>query len=78
MYNDELFSLQSPICPICRRAVPLIHAKTDEDGNAIHEACYLVKLGVAPGAENERAENEPKVSNMYLLRPAFQKRHTGH
>jgi hypothetical protein len=73
MYSDELFFSQTPICPICRKAVPLNNAKTDEDGNAIHEACYLVKLGVAPGAENNL-----KVSNQYLLRPTFQKRHTWH
>lgn len=73
MYNDELFPLQTPICPICRKTVPLNIAKTDEDGNAIHEDCYLVKLGVAP-----RAENDLKVSNAYLLRPSFQKRHAGH
>lgn len=50
MYDDELFPLQTPICPICRKPVPLNNAKTDEDGNAIHEACYVVKLGVAPRA----------------------------
>ncbi len=73
MYDDELYPPQNPICPICRKAVPLNDANTDEDGNAIHEACYLVKLGVAP-----RAENDLKVSNLYFLRPSFQKRHTGH
>lgn len=73
MYDDELFPLQTPICPICRKAVPLNNAKTDEDGNAIHEACYLVKLGVAPGAENDF-----KVSNVFVLRSSLQKRHTGH
>jgi len=73
MYDDELFPLQTPICPICHQPVPLNNAKTDEGGSAIHEACYLVKLGVAPGAENEL-----KVSNVYLLRPTFLKRHTGH
>jgi hypothetical protein len=46
MYDDELFSLRAPICSICNQPVPLNYAKTDEDGNAIHEACYLVKLGV--------------------------------
>jgi hypothetical protein len=73
MYNDELFPPRAPICSICHKPVPLNDAKTDEDGSAIHEACYLVKLGVAPVAENNL-----KVSNMYFLRPAFQKRHTGH
>ena len=73
MYKDELFLLRTPICPICLKAVPLNNAKTDEDGNAIHEDCYLVKLGVAP-----RAENDLKVPDAFLLRPSLQKRHTGH
>jgi hypothetical protein len=73
MYSDELFLLRTPICPTCREPVLLDFANTDEDGNAIHEDCYLVKLGVAP-----RAENNLKVSNAYLLRPSLQKRHTGH
>jgi len=42
--SDNLFSVESPICPICRKAVPLELAKTDEDGVAIHEACYLGSL----------------------------------
>jgi hypothetical protein len=73
MYSDELYPLRTHICPICRKPVLLNIAKTDEDGNAIHEDCYLVKLGVAP-----RAENDLKVSNVYVLRPSLQKRHTGH
>jgi hypothetical protein len=73
MYNDELFPLQTPICSICREAVPLNNAKTDEDGKAIHEACYLVKLGVAP-----RADDDVKVSNVYLLTSSLQKRYAGH
>lgn len=48
MHDGELFSFQAPICSICDKPVSLDGAKTDEDGNAIHEACYRVKLGVAP------------------------------
>ena len=37
-------SKQSPVCPICQTPVPLEIAKTDEDGVAIHEQCYLFKV----------------------------------
>ena len=48
MYDDKLFSARAPICLVCSQPVRLDDAKTDEDGNAIHEDCYLVKLGVKP------------------------------
>lgn len=39
----------SPICPLCREPIRLEDAKTDEDGQAIHENCYLASLkGTAP------------------------------
>ena len=34
------------ICAICQKTVLLEVAKTDEDGNAVHENCYLSKLGL--------------------------------
>ena len=46
MYNNSVISFQSPICSMCNLPVPLNDAKTDEDGNAVHENCYLTKLGV--------------------------------
>ena len=30
-----------PKCNICNRAVELETAKTDEDGKAVHEECYV-------------------------------------
>jgi hypothetical protein len=47
MFNNALFPLGTPICSICQRPVSLDNAKTDEQGDAIHEDCYLIKLGVA-------------------------------
>lgn len=35
-----------PICRICNKSVVLESAKTDENGNAIHEECYLLKIGL--------------------------------
>jgi hypothetical protein len=34
----------SPICPICHEPVRVEEAKTDEDGQAIHEDCYFASL----------------------------------
>ena len=33
-----------PICSICDRAVYLEVAKTDENGQAVHEECYVGKV----------------------------------
>jgi hypothetical protein len=33
-----------PTCPLCEKPVFLETAKTDENGNAIHEDCYLLKV----------------------------------
>jgi len=55
-------SVQAPICSICNLPVALNNAKTDEDGNAIHEDCYLFKLGV------EAINDQRKVSGDSLLK----------
>ena len=61
MYDSKLFSARAPICLVCNQPVRLDNAKTDEDGNAIHEDCYLIKLGVKPGF------SPLKVPSEYLL-----------
>lgn len=51
---SHLHSLSfDPPCSLCNQSVPLENAVTDEHGLAIHESCYLRKLGLhhAP-AEN--------------------------
>lgn len=35
-----------PVCPICRESVALEISKADEDGNAIHEQCYVLRIGL--------------------------------
>jgi hypothetical protein len=32
------------VCKICGKLVPLEEARTDGDGNAVHEACLASKL----------------------------------
>ena len=34
----------TPICSICKEPVRLETAKTDENGQAVHEDCYVVHL----------------------------------
>ena len=52
MYDDGCSSLQDPLCSICHSPVRVNEAKTDEDGHAVHEDCYLIKLGVTKPVHN--------------------------
>jgi hypothetical protein len=44
MYSAHAFQL--PICCVCAKPVSLESSKTDERGHAVHEECYLFKLGL--------------------------------
>jgi hypothetical protein len=33
-----------PICPFCNEAVELETTKTNEDGKAVHEECYIKSI----------------------------------
>ena len=33
-----------PLCSVCNEQVELRTAKTDEDGKAVHEECYTLKM----------------------------------
>jgi hypothetical protein len=70
MYDNALFSLGDPLCSVCNKPVSLDNAKTDEDGAAIHEACYLVKIGVG-----KPLSSPLKDPNAHLLGFPGQKRH---
>jgi hypothetical protein len=37
-----------PTCHICKKAVTLALAKTDEQGRSVHEGCYLLKVNPKP------------------------------
>ena len=44
--SEDIFEGQwRPQCAICRESVELEESKADERGQAIHEDCYLSKLG---------------------------------
>jgi hypothetical protein len=44
MHNGKHF----PICPLCNEAVEVQTAKTDHDGKAVHEECYVQSLKAQP------------------------------
>lgn len=68
MYDNPLAARRVLICSICNLPVPLNNAKTDEDGSAIHEDCYLIKLGVAKGVASHA-----KVSNVDFAKTVARK-----
>ena len=41
----SISSSQSPLCVVCNQPVKLEMAKTDETGRAIHDECYLQRVG---------------------------------
>jgi hypothetical protein len=51
------FSLNQPaqhsklLCPLCKPPVPLESAKTDENGRAVHEECYILKVRLKLASE---------------------------
>jgi hypothetical protein len=42
--HDESSASRVPVCRICHQPVVLNEAKTDEDGKAVHEGCYVTKI----------------------------------
>jgi hypothetical protein len=51
-----------PTCSICQRPVEVESSKTDENGKAIHEDCYVSKLsqtrlGKRPPKADKRRES---------------------
>jgi hypothetical protein len=42
------------VCAICSQLVDLKHCKTDENGNAVHEGCYVEKIAPSPAIRHRR------------------------
>jgi len=36
--------MSTPLCPICNKPLQLETSKTDENGRAVHEECYIKRL----------------------------------
>ena len=44
-----------PICPLCGKAVELKTCKTDSNGTAVHEDCYVAEI-TAKRREEQQTE----------------------
>jgi hypothetical protein len=51
--------ITSPLCFICHNPVELEISKTDENGHAVHESCYLLR------PPQRQATAEPNTSHQY-------------
>jgi hypothetical protein len=47
-----------PVCSLCNEAVEIETAKTDADGKAIHEECYLAGLSKQTSRDRRRITDE--------------------
>jgi hypothetical protein len=47
-----------PMCSVCNEPVELRIAKTDEDGKAIHEECYVLRIQLKGPLPHENPSDE--------------------
>jgi hypothetical protein len=47
-----------PLCSLCNEPVDLQTAKTDADGQAMHEDCYVLRLQMKGTPPTENPSNE--------------------
>jgi hypothetical protein len=45
--------MSTPLCPICNEPLQLETSKTDENGRAVHEDCYVKQLSASHPAPAE-------------------------
>jgi hypothetical protein len=57
--HDGSSASRVPFCSICNRPVWLNEAKTDEDGQAVHESCYVAKIHLVQ-SDRDRASAQSR------------------
>jgi azurin len=68
MFNNSALSTPALVCSICQKPVSLNDAKTDEDGMAVHEDCYLIKVGLRKAVDSPR-----RMSGLYVVETRLRK-----
>jgi len=48
----RLGPIRKPSCWICGKQVTLNNCKTDENGHAVHEACYVASIKTEDGSQS--------------------------
>jgi hypothetical protein len=64
----------SPVCWICGRAVAIENSKTDEQGFAVHEGCYLARLVLDTESKLLSNKNPKPIAYRFKLDMRFAKR----
>jgi anti-sigma regulatory factor (Ser/Thr protein kinase) len=62
-------SQELPGCSICNSPVPLETSKTDENGQAVHEECYLLKVCAATELLTDRASTSGPAHRHSIFQP---------
>lgn len=64
--------MNTPICSICKQPIRLETAKTDENGKAVHEDCYLQHLmAMLQGGGRSTPNNSPTLLGHYRCLQSF-------
>jgi hypothetical protein len=53
-----------PSCPVCNEAVTLETSKTNEDGKAIHEECYVARVCEKQTVKTEDIDERARKQNV--------------
>jgi hypothetical protein len=53
LWGTSIIPSDQQICAICRKAVLLENAKTDDAGKAVHEECYVQKIGTTTESDSD-------------------------
>jgi len=60
--KDDVVLRACPVsCAICGEPVKLEPCKIDEDGEAVHDKCYLAKLAKAPNTKSAKISAKQRI-----------------
>lgn len=57
MEEDFMLRARFPVCAICNEPVDLRIAKTNDEGRAVHEECYLMKMKDPPPENSDETSH---------------------
>jgi len=56
--DDKVPKKESFVCLICGKPVPVENAKTDADGQSVHEDCYTLKVKLAQATSDGHGQSD--------------------
>jgi hypothetical protein len=64
-----------PACAVCHKPVSLEIAKIDEDGQTVHENCYVLRIQREQAVRSQKAGSIRKLSDARIDPLALEARH---